>query len=189
MRETVPEREAAAARKALERSHNASEALVTSLRGELQRVKEGAPTPPATDDAAVATLRSENAELRRQLAERPAAANVAPAAGTTTLASLEARLAFYEMMTGMRVELADGVATCTVTAASRSATFELHLDPAKTRPSDEEYEQGDLEYVPLEASPEVELPVYLQEAITFEREQAPTFLQKVRSCVAVDDED
>ena len=68
-------------RAAKERSTAASDALVKSLRKELEAAK--AESAPAVDGAAVAALREENAALRRQLAERPAAASSDELTGVT----------------------------------------------------------------------------------------------------------
>ena len=202
LRETQPEKEATAARKALDKSREASDLLVATLRAELAKLQQ----PEST---ALQELRAENAALRGQLAEVASAASSASAAADPSVSApsppssssaLEAKLEFYEMMTGMRVEMAEGdVARCVVACAAptddqendpsaaaaqppppRRAAFEMRLKP-------EEGEPGvDLEYVPTDLSgcAEAELPEYLRESIVFERSQAPGFLQRLLAGVS-----
>ena len=193
LRVTQPEREAAASRKALEKHTAAADALVASLRAQLAAANPTAGSTSAEEDKAVAALRKENADLRRKLeeAQRGAAAPLS-AAPSDASAALEAKVGFYEMMTGMSVELAAGdVAKCVVRCAPpseeaatqtapRHASFELHLSPA-------EGDEGDVEYVPSDLSAvQDDLPEYLLDSIVFEASQAPGFLSRLLSGVAVD---
>ena len=185
LRVTQPEREAAAARKALEKVTSSSDELVASLRAQL-----AAAQGQGGDGSSEKALRAENADLRKRL---EAAEAIAPAAVAGATASLEAKVGLYELMTGMRVEIAGDVAKCVVTCAApssddeaappaeRSAAFELNLAPA-------EGDEGDIEYVPTDLSglPVEQLPEYLRESILFEGAQAPAFLRRLLSGVAVD---
>ena len=130
IRETKPEREAAASRQALERHMTATEALVASLHADLERARAAPlPAPDAADAAALrddnAALREECAALRRRLEQQPLAAPAAAAApaaersaaqAAAATSALEQQVAFYTMMTGMGVELVGEVATCAVAA-------------------------------------------------------------------------
>ena len=172
LRITQPEREAAAARQALEKHTSASDALVASLRKQLEDARTQQPVA-GSENESDAALRAENAELRRQL-EAAKAASAPASAAVQGNAALEAKVTFYEMMTGMNVEFAAGdVAKCVVHCAAsddedapaagappRRATFELHLSP-------EGGDEGDVEYVPtdLSALPAESLPEYLRETV------------------------
>lgn len=206
LRETQPEREAAACKQAMQKNRAATDKLVASLREQLAAAQQGAPAASSAncdENAALAELRAENAELKRQLESASAAAP----ANHTALTALKAKLQFYELMSGLRCELTGDVAKCTVTCAlsteddeneppsrasrasmssaapkMRSAAFELHLNPA-------DGEDGiDLEYVPTDLSgcEDGKLPEYLRESIIFERQDAPGFLQKLLSGVAAE---
>lgn len=159
LRETKPEAEAAAAVAALQTTREASEALVASLRAELARAPRG-PAGQSGDDLAEAVALAEqahadNAELKRQ-AEFVA----------DELAALQSRLAFYELMTGMSVQLDEqcSKARCVVRAeadggAVRQAEFDLDLAP-------ENGDEGDLEYVPRDLDQcSKRLPEYLRDPI------------------------
>lgn len=202
LRETQPEKEAAAARKALDKSREASELLVAALRAEVAKLQEK--QPPVS--VALEELRAENAALRAQLDEKTAAAALPSSSSAAATTALEAKVEFYQLMTGMSVELAAGdvfkcVVTCTPpadedqenveptsTAAAvlppkpRRAEFELRLSPEDGEPG------VDVEYVPTDLSQcsEAPLPEYLKEAIVFERDAAPGFLQRLLAGVAAD---
>lgn len=197
LRETQPEREAAAARKALEALRKASDSLVASLRDELDECKENirsSTTATATtaaaaaavteaaaaSDEALAALRTENDNLRQQLRE----AQQQPLLAEPPQAGAE-KIALYEMLTGLSLECVVGdVARCELRApegevARRRLAFELHLKPA-------DGDSGDLEYIPTDLSDcgGAALPEYLREPIIFERTQAPVFTQRLLSGVA-----
>lgn len=201
LRITQPEREAAAARKALEKHTAASDALVASLRAQLATAQPSGACSGA-DVGAEAALRAENAELRSKLEEAQTAAaaqSAAPPAAATadapseSIAALEAKISFYEMMTGMSVELASGdIAKCVIRCvvpseedeeaatqtAPRCAAFELHLSP-------KDGDEGDVEYVPTDVSSvDDKLPEFLLDSIVFEAPQAPGFLAKLLAGVA-----
>ena len=211
LRETQPEREAAAAREAMQKNRAASDALVASLRSQLAAAQQGVAPPAGSGDesAELTQLRAENAELRRQLAEAPTAGAAAAATADTTTAAVDARLAFYEMMTGMRFELQGEVAKCTITCAkdadsddeeendenepppsrgskasakTRSAVFDLNLSPTEGDPG------VDVEYVPVNLSgcEDGNLPEFLREPIAFPRQQAPGFLRHLIAGIAAD---
>ena len=112
---------------------------------------------------------------RKQFVDRNA--ETTTGAGTNTadersvLAALETKVNFYELMTGVRVEMAGEVAKCVVRCASsdeaeagapaRTAAFELHLAPA-------EGDEGDIEYVPTDLTqcPTGKLPEYLRDTVS-----------------------
>ena len=73
LRETQPEREAAAARSALDKCRSTSDDLVGALRAEVAKLQEK--QPPVS--VALEELRAENAALRTQLATANAAAATA----------------------------------------------------------------------------------------------------------------
>lgn len=211
LRETQPERESAACKEMMQKSKAASDKLIASLREQLAAAQQGKQQPPANDnEEALTTLRAENAQLRRQLetanAAAASAAAAAPAAAaaasTAPNVALEGKLAFYELMTGMRCELSGDIAKCKVVCAvpmdddedaaptpcssapvkTHSALFELNLKPP-------DGEEGvDVEYVPTDLSgcDDGALPEYLREPIVFERQQAPGFLRRLLSGVASD---
>ena len=145
LRETQPERAAAAATSALQKSRKSSEALIAALRAEIDAYKEnkqlGCTASMPSDELTAA--RAESADLRRQLADARAklaatsqsgvAAAVAPSSPPPT--NLEARLAFYEMATGMRVEMDGDVARCVVSIepASEDAEDEVVIRGAKPK--------------------------------------------------------
>ena len=183
LRLTQPEREAQAARKTLEKHTKAADALVASLRAQLAAAggTEAPPPPTPADDSA--KLREENAELKRQLAANSSKRWATPPA----LEEAEAKVSFYELMTGMKIEVRDGlVAQCQVQclaedddSTQRRAAFDFHLSP-------EGADEGDVEYVPTDLSqacPE-KLPGYMREPITFEKEQAPIFLSRLVKMMA-----
>lgn len=171
LRETRPERDAAQAREALQKSHAASEALIASLRAELAQCKENTQpsntnvdSGPSPDEA---QLRAENVQLRRELelARTASAAAAAEPAKTGADGDAAARLAFYEMITGLRVEMDNShkIARCAVRGGSATsssvAAFELHLAPAEGEPDD-------VEYIPTDLSAcAARLPEYLQDSI------------------------
>ena len=198
LRLTQPEREASAALKALEKATTASDALVASLRKQIVAAG-GTPTDTTAADEAeqeLVQLRADNASLRAELDSAPSASATTPAGSrdgrwrpVEEVARLEERLAFYEMMTGISVEMSGQTAKCVVRcadpdeqAAARTAAFELQLAPA-------EGEEGEVEYVPTDLSelPPDQLPEYLRDTITFDREQAPGFLSRLLAGVAGDD--
>ena len=94
LRETRPERDAAQAREALQKSHAASETLIASLRAELTQCKENAQprnnvdAPEPQPSSSEAQLRAENAELRREL-ERARSASAAATAAAAAAAAAE----------------------------------------------------------------------------------------------------
>ena len=209
LRETQPEKEAAAARKALDKSREASELLVAALRAEVAKLQEK--QPPVS--VALEELRAENAALRTQLATANAAAASAASSAaapssssSSSSATLEAKVAFYALMTGMSVELAAGdvfkcVVTCTPPAgedqenAEPTSTAAAVLPPKPRRAefelrllSPENGEPGDVEYAPIDLSgcADAKLPSYLKEEIEFERDSAPGFLQRLLAGVAGD---
>ena len=188
IRETKPESEALAARVALEKVVDGSEKLVKSLREEIAQLKEAKPEAsdlagqPTADELAAAKaaaeeLRLENDELKQRLKAAEAAAAIAAAAPapapvmTAEAAAVSAeergKRDFYEMMTGMTVEL-DGSgkkARCVISAVGdaggdkRRAVFNLDLAP-------EDGEAEDVEYVPTDLSGCVDrLPEYLRDSI------------------------
>ena len=206
LRETQPERAAAAATSALQKSRKSSEALIAALRAEIDAYKEnkqlGCTASLPSDELTAA--RAESADLRRQLADARAklaatsqsgvAAAVAPSSPPPT--NLEARLAFYEMATGMRVEMDGDVARCVVSIepASEDAEDEVVIRGAKPKRNTvafdlslapEEGEEGEVEYIPTDLSEcSAYLPEYLRDSLTFERSQMPAFLQKLLSGLA-----
>ena len=206
LRETQPERESSACKEMMQKSKAASDKLIALLREQLAAAQQGKQQPEAkATEQALTTLRAENTKLHHQLEIANAAASAAAAAATTAAAldaALEAKLAFYELMTGMRCELSGDVATCKVMCAvptdddanaaqtpcssapvkTHSALFELHL-----KPPDGEV-NVDIEYVPTDLSgcDDGSLPEYLREPIVFERQQAPGFLRRLLSGVASD---
>lgn len=186
LRETQPERECAAARSALEKTVASSETLVTSLRTELAQLKRSAPDAQSASDelarakAAAEQLQEENGELQRRLAAAEAVAETAaemaaaPAPSAAPSAAQQAVLGFYEMMTGMSVEVEGSAkkARCVVSAAgdeggeARRAVFELDLAPA-------DGEAEDVEYVPTDLTGCADrLPEYLRESIMCTRVRA-----------------
>jgi hypothetical protein len=179
LRETQPEREASHARQALQKCRTSSDALVAQLKAQLAAVQSGSGV--ASEDE-VAQLKAENAELRRQLA------------ATTAPPATDARISFYEIMTGMSVEMQGDLAKCTVVCAApededeetpapppHRISFEIDLVPAEGDP-------GDISYAPTDLSgcADANLPEYLRESIVFERTQAPTFLQRLIAGVAAE---
>ena len=208
LRETQPERAAAAATSALLKSRKSSEAIITALRAEIDSYKENKQLPSGCTASLpfdeLTAERAESADLRRQLADARAklaattqsgvAAAVAPSSPPPT--NLEARLAFYEMATGMRVEMDGDVARCVVSIepASEDAEDEVVIRGAKPKRNTvafdlslapEEGEEGEVEYIPTDLSEcSVYLPEYLRDSLTFERSQMPAFLQKLLSGLA-----
>ena len=205
LRETQPEREAAACREAMHKSRQAAETLIVSLKEQLAAAQQAQAPAAVQESEALAALRTENEQLRRQLAASQATASSPPSASSD---ALKARVSFYELITGMQVQLSGEVATCTVsceapggdddapptpaakspratsgaTRPPRTAVFELNLNPADGEPG------LDVEYVPTDLSgcADAELPEYLRESIVFERAQAPGFLQRLLAGVASD---
>ena len=168
LRETQPEREAAAAISALQKSRRSSEALISALRAEILACKENHPAGGIAAAACVtnpsAELTAENERLRSELDQARAALAISQ---KPTSADLEARLAFFELLTGLRIEEMSGnVARCVVSvesakegAGSHMAKFDLDMEPADGEP-------GDVEYVPTDLSEcAPSLPEYLKDSI------------------------
>jgi hypothetical protein len=200
LRETQPERDAAHARQALEKHTAASDALVASLRAEIAASKENQQPSAAADE----TLRKENAELRARLAECEART-----AFFQTMTGLDLDLDSAAQVARCSVGAgagADGV---------RRAAFEVHLAPVDGDEGDIEYVPTDLsacaEHLPeylqdsiicarqtLCRTPERMSTVTSPSRLcthsrgaaccdpAVEKAQAPAFLQKLLSGVAVD---
>jgi hypothetical protein len=203
LRETQPERAAAAATSALQKSRKSSEALIAALRAEIDAYKEnkqlGCTASMPSDELTAA--RAESADLRRQLADARAKLAATSQSGVAAAVApssqpLEARLAFYEMATGMRVEMDGDVARCVVSIepASEDAEDEVVIRGAKPKRNTvafdlslapAEGEEGEVEYIPTDLSEcSAPLPEYLRDSLTFERSQMPAFLQKLLSGLA-----
>lgn len=205
LRETQPERAAAAATSALQKSRKSSEALIAALRAEIDAYKEnkqlaaGCTASMPSDELTAA--RAESADLRRQLADARAKLAATSQSGVAAAVApssqpLEVRLAFYEMATGMRVEMDGDVARCVVSIepASEDAEDEVVIRGAKPKLNTvafdislapAEGEEGEVEYIPTDLSEcSAPLPEYLRDSLTFERSQMPAFLQKLLSGLA-----
>ena len=176
LRETEPEGEVKRLAAALEEAHRSSSLVIDRLRAEVERHEASAREFAEGVEMADA-LQAENAALRAQLADsnpnaivpsgRPAAADAA------RVEELEAKLAVYELLTGIKIESTDGEAqtvSCRCTAAadpSQAIDFELDFAPV-------DGEDGEIGYVPSAATTEIEaLPDYLREEISCEPIPAP----------------
>ena len=185
IRETQPEREAAAACEALEKNRSASDALIASLREQVALAKENQSLQRSTTaqcpTAVEQQLRAETDELKRQLAD----ARLALQQQRGSDADIH-KIAFYELMTGMRVEC-DGpnnVTRCVIsaqngTSQTASASFEIHTEPADGDP-------GDIEYVPTNIDGCAErLPEYMQDALICAfKHHRPLACQPCETCIA-----
>ena len=169
LRETQPEKQAASMAQAMEKSRASSEALISSLRSELEEHRRNEIELSQAVSMAE-SLQSENTLLRQELARAGGAILPASSASHTSELNDQRRLvAFYELITGIRVNLDDKGerAHCTLRVASdegsaRTVAFDLSLSPGGMEDA-----SGEVEYMPTDVSGvEDRLPEYLREEIT-----------------------
>ena len=162
LRETLPEKEAARMHQAMQKVQATADKVIKDLRQQLEQQRSNA-TEALQGVTMAESLHAENEKLRAELQQARAGLPTAPAAFTEDTSSRQL-VAFYEMMTGMRVRMERDVAHCTLCAASDDATkrhtvgFELNMAPP---------EDGELGYKPTNLTECAErLPEYLQDEIT-----------------------
>ena len=165
MRETEPEEHAARMATTLEETRIQSESLVTQLREEIEQHKEREQELAHAVTVAEA-LHAENAMLRQSGSSAAAPTEV----GAKDVERLRQTVAFFELMTGMRVELDQQRARCTCGGGAeeeKQVVFDMDLAP-------EEGEQGDVEFHPVALGESTsQLPEYMQDSITCELPSAP----------------
>ena len=161
MRETEPEEHAARMAVTLEETRLQSESLVTQLRSEIEQHKQREQELAHAVTVAEA-LHAENAMLRQSGSTAAAPTD----AGAKGVEQLRQTVAFFELMTGMRVELlSQQKARFTCGGAAEKNTqvvFDMNLAP-------EEGKHGDVEYHPVALGESAsQLPDYFEDILTCE---------------------